>query len=104
MLDTIAELRERYLRAGVEDKGKVYNTELLEAVELGFLLDLAEVTAVAAQARTESRGGHFREDFPFRDDGYWMRHSLAHRLEDGTIELNFKPVTVTRYLPMERKY
>ncbi|HKN48930.1 MAG TPA: succinate dehydrogenase flavoprotein subunit, partial [Actinomycetota bacterium] len=94
VLDTIAELRERYLLAGVEDKGKVYNTELLEAVELGFLLDLAEVTAVAAQARTESRGGHFREDFPFRDDGYWMRHSLARRREDGTIELNYKPVTV----------
>jgi succinate dehydrogenase / fumarate reductase flavoprotein subunit len=104
VLGTIAELRERYLRVGVEDKGKVYNTELLEAVELGFLLDLAEVTAVAARARTESRGGHYREDHPLRDDGYWMRHSLAHRLEDGTIELNYKPVTVTRYMPMERKY
>jgi len=104
VLGTIAELRERYLRVGVEDKGKVYNTELLEAVELGFLLDLAEVTAVAARARTESRGGHFREDFPFRDDAYWMRHSLARRMEDGTIELTYKPVTVTRYMPMERKY
>ncbi|HEY2668189.1 MAG TPA: succinate dehydrogenase flavoprotein subunit [Actinomycetota bacterium] len=104
VLGTIAELRERYLRVGVEDKGKVYNTELLEAVELGFLLDLAEVTAVAARARTESRGGHYREDFPFRDDGYWMRHSLAHRREDGTIELDYKAVTVTKYMPMERKY
>jgi succinate dehydrogenase / fumarate reductase flavoprotein subunit len=104
VLGTIAELRERYGRAGVEDKGSAYNTELLEAVEMGFLLDLAEVTAVAARARTESRGGHFREDFPFRDDSYWMRHSLARRREDGTIELNYKPVTVTRYMPMERKY
>ncbi|MEA2500823.1 MAG: succinate dehydrogenase / fumarate reductase, flavoprotein subunit [Actinomycetota bacterium] len=104
VLGTIAELRERYGRAGVEDKGSTYNTELLEAVEMGFLLDLAEVTAVAARARTESRGGHFREDFPLRDDGYWMRHSLARRREDGTIELNYKPVTVTRYMPMERKY
>jgi succinate dehydrogenase / fumarate reductase flavoprotein subunit len=104
VLGTIAELRERYGRAGVEDKGSAYNTELLEAVEMGFLLDLAEVTAVAARARTESRGGHFREDFPLRDDGYWMRHSLARRREDGTIELNYKPVTVTRYMPMERKY
>jgi len=104
VLGTIAELRERYRRAGVEDKGRVYNTELLEAVELGFLLDLAEATAVAARARTESRGGHFREDFPFRDDGYWLRHSLARRLEDGTIELMYKPVTITRYMPMERKY
>jgi succinate dehydrogenase / fumarate reductase flavoprotein subunit len=104
VLGTIAELRERYGRAGVEDKGSAYNTELLEAVEMGFLLDLAEVTAVAARARTESRGGHFREDFPLRDDSYWMRHSLARRREDGTIELNYKPVTVTRYMPMERKY
>jgi succinate dehydrogenase / fumarate reductase flavoprotein subunit len=104
VLGTIAELRERYGRAGVEDKGSAYNTELLEAVEMGFLLDLAEVTAVAARARTESRGGHYREDFPLRDDGYWMRHSLARRREDGTIELNYKPVTVTRYMPMERKY
>jgi succinate dehydrogenase / fumarate reductase flavoprotein subunit len=104
VLGTIAELRERYGRAGVEDKGSAYNTELLEAVEMGFLLDLAEVTAVAARARTESRGGHFRQDFPLRDDSYWMRHSLARRREDGTIELNYKPVTVTRYMPMERKY
>src|SRR3989440_812934 len=104
VLGTIAELRERYLRAGVEDKGSIYNTELLEAVEMGFLLDLAEVTAVAARARTESRGGHFREDHPLRDDGYWLRHSLARRLKDGTIELSYKPVTITRYMPMERKY
>jgi succinate dehydrogenase / fumarate reductase flavoprotein subunit len=104
VIGTIAELRERYQRAGVDDKGSVYNTELLEAVEMGFLLDLAEVTAVAARARTESRGGHFREDHPLRDDVNWMRHSLAHRREDGTLELTYKPVTVTRYMPMERKY
>jgi succinate dehydrogenase / fumarate reductase flavoprotein subunit len=104
VLGTIADLRERYLRAGVEDKGSIYNTELLEAVEMGFLLDLAEVTAVAARARTESRGGHYREDHPLRDDASWMRHSLAHRREDGAIELTYKPVTVTRYMPMERKY
>ena len=103
-LDRIGQLRDRYARAGVADKGGVYNTELLEAVELGFLLDLAEVTAVAARARTESRGGHYREDFPFRDDGFWMRHSLARRRTDGTIELAYKPVTVTTYMPMERKY
>ncbi|GAC1369083.1 MAG: hypothetical protein NVSMB32_13980 [Actinomycetota bacterium] len=81
-----------------------FNTELLEAVELGFLLDLAEVTALAARARTESRGGHYREDFPLRDDAAWLRHSLATRLPDGTIELTYKPVTITRYQPMERKY
>jgi succinate dehydrogenase / fumarate reductase flavoprotein subunit len=103
-LDTIAELKERFARVGIDDKSKVYNTELLEALELGFMLDLAEATAVAAKARTESRGGHYREDFPFRDDGYWLRHSLAFRKPDGSIELRYKPVTITNYIPMERKY
>ncbi|MGH2703853.1 MAG: succinate dehydrogenase flavoprotein subunit [Actinomycetota bacterium] len=104
LLDTIAELKERYGRISVDDKSTVYNTDLLEAVELGYLLDLAEVTAVAARARTESRGGHFRSDFPLRDDGFWLRHSLAFRRPDGGIELRYKPVTITKYLPMERKY
>lgn len=103
-LDRLGVLRDRYGQVSVADKGSIFNTELLEAVELGFLLDLAEVTAVAARARTESRGGHYREDFPLRDDGYWMRHSLARRRTDGTIDLAYKPVTVTKYLPMERKY
>ena len=104
VLGTIGELKERYRSTSVDDHSSVYNTELLEAVELGFLLDLAEVTVVAAQARTESRGGHWREDFPFRDDGHWLRHSLAFRQPDGTLELRYKPVTITRYMPMERKY
>jgi len=100
----VAELRERYANAAVEDRGRAYNTDLLEGVELGCLLDLAEVTVVAARARTESRGGHYREDFPARDDTGWMRHSLATRAADGSIDLSYKPVTVTRYPPMERKY
>jgi succinate dehydrogenase / fumarate reductase flavoprotein subunit len=104
LLDAIAELKERYGRISVDDKSTVYNTDLLEAVELGYLLDLAEVTAVAAQARTESRGGHYRSDFPFRDDGFWLRHSLAFHRPNGEIELRYKPVTITKYLPMERKY
>ncbi|HWD07736.1 MAG TPA: succinate dehydrogenase flavoprotein subunit [Actinomycetota bacterium] len=100
----VAELRERYAQAAVEDRGRAYNTDLLEGVELGCLLDLAEVTVVAARARTESRGAHYREDFPKRDDERWMRHSLATRQADGSIELTYKPVTLTRYQPMERKY
>ena len=104
VLGTLEELRERYTRAAVEDRGAAYNTDLLEGLELGCLLDLAEVTAVAARARTESRGGHYREDFPKRDDAGWMRHSLATRAPGGTIELRYKPVTITRYQPMERKY
>jgi succinate dehydrogenase / fumarate reductase flavoprotein subunit len=103
----IAGLKERYLRVGISDRGKRYNTELLEAVELGFLLDLAEVLVVSAHARNESRGGHFREDFPHRDDVNFMRHTMAYRVGEGLqsdIRLDYKPVVQTRYMPMERKY
>ncbi len=101
-------LKQRYCNVTVQDKGRVYNTDLLEAVELGFLLDLAEVLVVSARARNESRGGHFREDYPHRDDVNFMRHTMAYRdLDaDGTpqISLHYKPVVMTRYQPMERKY
>jgi len=107
-VEKIAELRERYLRVSVQDKGKRFNTDLLEAVELGNLLDLAEVMAVSALARKESRGGHYREDYPNRDDVNFMRHTMAYREvgDDGTesIRLDYKPVVQTRYQPMERKY
>ncbi len=99
----IAGLKARYVHVGVADRGLRYNTELLEAVELGFLLDLAEVMVVSAKARNESRGGHFREDFPHRDDVNFMRHTMAYN-EDGDIRLDYKPVVQTRYQPMERKY
>jgi succinate dehydrogenase / fumarate reductase flavoprotein subunit len=104
----IAGLRERYGRVVVQDKGRRFNTDLLEAVELGFLLDLAEVLVVSARARNESRGGHFREDYPHRDDVNFMRHTMAYPVTaaDGSrnIRLDYKPVNVTRYQPMERKY
>ncbi|MFF3408500.1 succinate dehydrogenase flavoprotein subunit [Streptomyces sp. NPDC002742] len=107
-VEKIAELRERYLNVSVQDKGKRFNTDLLEAIELGNLLDLAEVMAVSALARKESRGGHYREDYPNRDDVNFMRHTMAYREvgEDGTesIRLDYKPVVQTRYQPMERKY
>jgi succinate dehydrogenase / fumarate reductase flavoprotein subunit len=99
----LASLRERYARVWVQDTSRRYNTDLLEAVELGFLLDLAETLVVSARARQESRGGHFREDYPVRDDKNWLRHSLALRT-DGGVKLDYKPVTMTRYEPMERKY
>jgi len=85
------------------DKGQRWNTELLEAWELGCLLDLAEVTAVAAQARQESRGAHFREDFPDRDDTNWLKHSLASLTESG-IKLDYKPVRLGLYEPAKRTY
>ncbi|MEG3630897.1 succinate dehydrogenase flavoprotein subunit [Streptomyces poriticola] len=107
-VEKIAELRARYKNVAIQDKGKRFNTDLLEAVELGNLLDLAEVMAVSALARKESRGGHYREDYPNRDDVNFMRHTMAYREvgADGseTVRLDYKPVVQTRYQPMERKY
>jgi succinate dehydrogenase / fumarate reductase flavoprotein subunit len=107
-VEKIAELRERYKNVAIQDKGKRFNTDLLEAIELGNLLELAEVMAVSALARKESRGGHYREDYPNRDDVNFMRHTMAYREvgDDGTetVRLDYKPVVQTRYQPMERKY
>jgi len=99
----IRELRERYRCVRVSDRSKVFNTELLEARELGYLLDCAETTAVAALTRTESRGAHFREDYPERDDARWLVHSLAYRGPGGPI-MRTKPVTITRFTPKPRTY
>jgi succinate dehydrogenase / fumarate reductase flavoprotein subunit len=104
MEDVLAGLHDRYAQVGVQDKGSVYNTDLMEAVELGFLLDCAETLVAAAAARTESRGAHFREDHPLRDDANWLKHSLAYRKDDRTIDLEYKPVKMGPYIPMERKY
>ncbi|WP_227998687.1 succinate dehydrogenase flavoprotein subunit [Nocardia australiensis] len=106
-LTDIHALKERYSRITVQDKGKRYNSDLLEAVELGFLLELAEVTVVGALNRKESRGGHAREDYPDRDDVNFMRHTMAYKESPdliSDIRLDFKPVVQTRYEPMERKY
>jgi succinate dehydrogenase / fumarate reductase flavoprotein subunit len=99
----VHEMQERYRQVSIQDKGKKFNTELLEAIELGSLLDLAEVTAASALARKESRGAHSREDFPERDDENWLKHTLAYRTERG-IELRYKPVTITRFEPKPRAY
>ena len=101
---TIADLRDRYTRVAVHDTGRRFNYELSEALELGYLLDVAQALVAAALARTESRGGHFRDDHPRRDDANWMRHSLAYRQPDGSVHLDYKPVVGGPYLPMERKY
>jgi succinate dehydrogenase / fumarate reductase, flavoprotein subunit len=103
-LSDIEGLKARYVNVSVQDKGRRFNTDLLEAIELGFLIDLAEVLVTSALARQESRGGHFREDYPTRDDVNFMRHTMAYRQEDGSIRLDYKPVIETRYKPMERKY
>jgi succinate dehydrogenase / fumarate reductase flavoprotein subunit len=102
--EVIKGLRKRYERVSVTDKGKRYNSDLLEAIELGFLIDLAEVLVVGALNRKESRGGHQREDHLERDDVNYMQHTMAYRESDGEIRLDWKPVVVTRYQPMARKY
>jgi succinate dehydrogenase / fumarate reductase flavoprotein subunit len=108
---TIHGLRERYRNVSIQDKGRRFNTDLLEAIELGFLLDLAEVVVFSARNREESRGGHMRDDFPKRDDEKYLQHTMAYLTGDPMsadaadhITLDWKPVVITNYQPMERKY
>ncbi|HKN25455.1 MAG TPA: succinate dehydrogenase flavoprotein subunit [Candidatus Acidoferrum sp.] len=103
MREKLRELRQRYRQVKIEDQSARYNTELLEVIELGGLLDLAEVLVESALVREESRGAHFREDFPKRDDANWLKHTLAYKSEKG-IEFQYKPVTITKFEPKERKY
>ena len=108
---TIHSLRERYKNIGIHDRGKRYNTDLLEAIELGFLLDIAEVVVASALNRHESRGGHMRDDYPDRDDENFLVHTMAYLTGDPKsanvedhIAIDWKPVVITNYPPMERKY
>jgi succinate dehydrogenase / fumarate reductase flavoprotein subunit len=103
-LKVVRQLKERYKHVTVTDTGKIFNMELINVWELGNLLDLAELTTVSAIARTESRGGHSREDYPDRDDKNWLKHSMAWVSADGGITLKYKPVIVTRYEPKVRTY
>ena len=106
-LADVRALKERYDHVSVSDKGKRFNSDLLEAIELGFLLELAEVTVVGALNRKETRGGHAREDYPKRDDSNFLVHTMAYKKGKGLIsdiELDYKPVVITRYEPKERKY
>ncbi|MGA2504394.1 MAG: FAD-dependent oxidoreductase [Anaerolineales bacterium] len=103
-LKVVRELKERYKHVSVTDTGKIFNMELINVWELGNLLDLAEAITVSAIARTESRGGHSREDYPERDDKNWLKHSMAWVRQDGKIDLKYKPVVITKYEPKVRTY
>ena len=102
-LATVRELKERFNNIRLEDHGKIFNTDLFNAWELGNLLDLAEVTTVSALARTESRGAHARDDYPERNDTKWLKHTLAW-YKNGDIKLRYKPVVITKYEPKKRTY
>jgi Succinate dehydrogenase/fumarate reductase, flavoprotein subunit len=104
LLAEIKELKERYKNISIQDKGTVFNTELMEAIELENLIINAEVTAYSALNRTESRGAHSREDFPNRDDNNWLKHTFIYENEGREPVIRYKPVTITKYQPMERKY
>jgi succinate dehydrogenase / fumarate reductase flavoprotein subunit len=102
-LAKVRELKDRNSAVSIGDCGAVFNTDLLEANELGYLLDLAEVMVASALARTESRGAHSREDFPERNDARWLKHTLAYKGPKGP-SLKYKPVSITRFEPKPRTY
>ena len=103
-IDEVSQLRSRYAECRVRDRSKVFNTDLTEHLELGFLLDMAEALAVSARARTESRGGHYREDHQMREDDHWLKHTFITKTADGETKLEYKDVVMGRYEPVERKY
>jgi succinate dehydrogenase / fumarate reductase flavoprotein subunit len=101
--ETVRELKERYKNIHIDDHTRTFNTDLLDAIELGYLLDNAEVIVEGALARKESRGAHYRDDYPKRDDGNWLKHTFAYKTDKGP-KLEYKPVTITKFQPKERKY
>ena len=96
--DAVRALKARAARVLLQDKGKVFNTDLIQALELGSLVEIAETIVAGALAREESRGAHYRGDYPKRDDANWLKHTLAHRTPDGP-RLSYAPVTITRFPP-----
>jgi succinate dehydrogenase / fumarate reductase flavoprotein subunit len=102
-IEGIRSLKERYAEAGVADQGKIFNYALMEAIELGHQLNLAELVLTSALSRKESRGGHFRDDFPERDDRNYLKHTLVFPTFQGP-EVRYKPVKITRFQPAARIY
>ena len=104
MVEKIIELKEKYKNISVQDKGKIFNTDLVEAFELDNLISNAEATVYGALNRKESRGAHDREDFSARDDVNWLKHTFISKNGGQEPVIKYKPVTITKYQPMERKY
>lgn len=102
-VEKVRELQKRYKEVRVSDSGRIFNTELLNAWELGNMLEVAEVVAVSALNRKESRGGHSREDYPERDDKEWLKHTLVSK-QDGRVQISYKPVVITKHQPKARVY
>ncbi len=103
-VQTLRRLQERYADISIEDRSRTFNTERLAALELAFMLDVAEAIVTAAFRREESRGAHQRTDFPNRDDGRFLAHSMSYRRADGSSHVEYLPVTITRWPPAERVY
>jgi fumarate reductase flavoprotein subunit len=103
-IQKLHELQERYRNVALDDHGRTFNTELISALELGFMLDVAQSIVECALHRTESRGAHQRTDFPARDDKKFLAHSLVRRKSDDSLQVDYLPVTITRWPPGERVY
>ena len=102
-LKTVQELIQRYEGVGIDNRGRRFNTELLEAIELESLLGLAQAILISAMAREESRGAHYREDFPERNDDIWLKHTLVRKTDEGP-RLSYKPVSIINFVPKPRVY
>jgi succinate dehydrogenase / fumarate reductase flavoprotein subunit len=103
-LEILRDIRARYEKVGIEDKGNVFNTDLLFHIELGYMIDCAEMIVKSAIERKESRGAHTRLDYPNRDDENWLKHIVLTRQPDGSEKMTYVPVTITQFQPQERKY
>ena len=99
----LTQLRDAYSHAAIHDKGSVFNTDLMEALELGYMLDCADTIVAGALMREESRGAHYRTDFEARDDKNWLAHTVVRKTSGG-LAFGKKPVTITKFEPKERKY
>jgi succinate dehydrogenase / fumarate reductase flavoprotein subunit len=102
--EIIRRLKEEAPKAGIDDRGSVFNQDVIAAIELGYMLDVAETILVGAQERKESRGAQFRTDFPERNDAEWLKHIDVYRNSDGLPSIDYSPVTITRWEPQERTY